>query len=165
MDQDPVDWTAQDWDDLIPRLTLLAALRLARAADSQGVAFALADALEIVERAVATTLSGREPWDSGGESLYQHLALQVANIVTARAGRGAAAEEPDDAWRTERRAVLDHLYDASEKMGELASLMLVEDVHDTAELAAALEVVPVEVGNLRQRMKGELHEYIEAHGQ
>lgn len=169
MNGDSVDWTAQDWDDLIPRLILLAVLRMSRAAmddGRQGVALAIADAEDIVDRAIAETISGQNEWDPG-DSLYEHLARAVSRGVLAKAGlvagTGDAGEQSED-WRSERRQVLDHLYDKSDKFGELASLMLLENVHETAELATALEVVPVEIGNMRRRMKLEVRDYIAAHG-
>ncbi len=170
MDSDSVDWTAQDWDDLVPRLTLLAVLRMARAAmdDGQhGVALAIADAEDIVSRAIAETMSGQHPWDQDGDTLYAHLARAVGSGVLAKAGLMTASHDGDDPggeWRSDRRQLLDHLYDKSDKFGEMASLMLLENVHQTAELATALEVVPVEIGNLRRRMKREVRDYIAAHG-
>ena len=170
MNSDSVDWTAEDWDDLIPRLILLAVLRMSRAAiddDRHGVALAIADAEDIVDRAIAETISGQHGWDPSRDTLYEHLARAVGSGVLAKAGMMAASADaggPGEDWRSERRQLLDHLYDQSDKYGELASLMLLENVHRTAELAEALEVVPVEIGNMRRRMKGEVRAYIEKHG-
>ena len=170
MDSDSVDWTAQDWDDLIPRLILLAVLHMSRAAiddDRHGVALAIADAEDIVDRAIAETMSGQHPWDTGSDTLYEHLARSVRSGVLAKAGlmvSAVDAGELSDDWRADRRQLLDHLYDKDDKFGELASLMMLENVHQTAELASALEVVPVEIGNMRRRMKGEVRAYIGKRG-
>lgn len=170
MDSDSVDWTSQDWDDLIPRLILLAVLRLSRAAvddGREGVALAIADAEDIVDRAVAETMSGQHPWDRTSDTLYEHLARAVGSGVIATAGLMTGSgdgDEPSGEWRSDRRQLLDHLYDKDEKHGELASLILLENVHQPAELATALEVVPVEIGNMRRRMKREVRDYIAAHG-
>ena len=86
--------------------------------------------------------------------------LAKTGLMAASADTGG----PGDDWRSDRRQLLDHLYDKDDKYGELASLMLLENVHQTAELAEALEVVPVEIGNMRRRMKGEVRAYIEKHG-
>ena len=170
MNSDSIDWEAQDWEDLIPRLTLLAVLRMARAAmddGRQGVALAIADAEDIVDRAIAETMSGQHPWDQTSDTLYEHLARAVGSGVLAKAGlmtASADGDDPDGDWRSQRRQLLDHLYDKDDKFGEMASLMLLENVHQTAELATALEVVPVEIGNMRRRMKREVLDYIAAHG-
>ena len=165
MSGDSIDWPAQDWDDLVPRLTLLAVLRLAGPAlgdDIPPPAPRGDDAQDIVREALSVTLSGRRPWVPDAGTLYEHLAEIVAEGAAAKAGLRAppipGAQE--EAWRADRRRLLDDLYDKDEKLGEMASLMLLETCLETAELAEALEVVPVEVSNLKRRMKREVQGFI-----
>lgn len=162
MNGNSINWTAQDWDEIVPRLMLVAVLRLARLAsegDRQGLPASFADAQDVVVQAVSQTISGLREWDQDDDTLYQHLARIVVGGISAKAGL-SPSEGPGEGWRDERRQLLDHLYDKDERLGEMASLMLLENCCDTTELATALEVVPVEVTNLRRRMKHEVRDYI-----
>lgn len=171
MSGDTIDWADQDWNDLVPRLLLLANLRVARSGlygpDSP-------NPQDFVDAAVARTLSGRRAWDPNASALYEHLAAIVGDEISAAARSGgsgltaaplSSADESQDPgqsddWRDRRRDLLDHLYDENAKLGEMASLMLVENCHDSAELASALETVPPEIAKLRRRMKQEVRAYI-----
>lgn len=166
MNGDSISWSDQDWDDIVPRLMLVAVLRLARLAsdgDHQGLPASLADAQDVVDQAVAQTMSGFREWQRDEDTLYEHLARIVVGGISAKAG-STVSEAPGEGWRDERRQLLDHLYDKDERLGEMASLMLLENCCDTAELATALEVVPVEITNLRRRMKREVRDYIAGRG-
>lgn len=186
MSGDSIDWAAQDWEDLIPRLLLLAVMRLSRPASHggrQGATAGSSDAQDVVDEAVAKTLSGRRAWDSDAGTLFEHLAGVVASDISDAArsadsgltaatpsrgpleqGGGSGDSEQAEAWRSERRRLLDHLYDKDEKLGEMASLILLEDCRDIGELASALEVVPLEIANMRRRMKREVRAYIAERG-
>ena len=174
MSGDSIDWTVQDWEDLIPRLLLLAVLRLTRPAfpglRSEPAADA-AEAQDYVDHAVAEAVSGRRPWDPDHATLYEHLAALVVESIPATAGPvqhrpdgGAAESEPDAAWREARRGLLDHVYDRDDKLGEMATLILLENCLATGELSDALEVGPLEVTHMRQRMKHEVRDYLARHG-
>ena len=175
MSGESIDWAAQDWEDVIPRLLLLAVQRLARPAvqgDGQGRSVPAMEAQELVEKAIARTQSGMEVWEPGDCTLFEHLAAIVIGDISGlggAAGYPLAAPPPagdgrSEAWRDDRRSLLDHLYDKDEKLGEMASLILLENCRETAELAGALEVVPLEITHMRRRMSKEVRVYIAEHG-
>lgn len=172
MSDDSIDWAAQDWEDLIPRLLLLAVVRLSRPAlqdGGQGAAVPVSEAQGYVDEAVSKTLAGDCDWDPNAHTLFEYLARvvirDIGEAVGSRGGGAAnGAQEVEEPWRLARRSLLDHLYDKDERLGEMASLMLLENCLDTTELADALEVVPVEVSNMRRRMKREVRDYIAGHG-
>ena len=186
MSDDSINWAAQDWEDLMPRLILLAVLRLSRLvllADYKGQTARESEAQDFVDAAISKTLSGRSAWDPDDRTLFEHLARIVVSDITDQAGpassplagavtgggerandgAGGSPDPQQESWRSERRSLLDHLYDKSEKLGEMASLMLLENCLETGELANALEVVPQEITNLRRRMKREVRDYIAGH--
>ena len=173
MSDDSINWAAQDWEDLIPRLLLLAVVRLSRPALQDGGERAPvreSEAQGYVDEAVSRTLAGDGDWDPNSHTLFEYLArIVVRDIGEAVGSQGGGsnangARDIDEPWRLARRSLLDHLYDKDERLGEMASLMLLEDCLDTTELANALEVVPNEISNMRRRMKREVRDYIAGHG-
>lgn len=172
MSDDSINLAEQDWNDLIPRLLLLAVVRLSRPAlqdGRQGAPVPASEAQGYVDDAVSKTLAGGGDWDPSAQTLFEYIAQIVIRDIGEAAGssgggaRSGAAEEVAEPWRAERRSLLDHLYDKDERLGEMASLMLLENCLDTTELADALEVVPVEISNMRRRMKREVRDYIAGH--
>lgn len=173
MSDDTINWAAQDWEDLIPRLLLLAVVRLSRPAlqsGGQGAPVRASEAQGYVDEAISKTLAGACDWDPNSHTLFEYLARVVVSDIGQAAGSPGGglsangAQEVDEPWRLERRSLLDHLYDKDEHLGEMASLMLLENCLETTELANALEVVPVELSNMRRRMKREVRDYIAGHG-
>lgn len=172
MSDDSINWAAQDWDDLIPRLLLLAVVRLSRSAmqdGRQGAAVPASEAQGYVDEAVSKTLAGDGDWDPNAQALFEYLAQVVIRDIGKAVGssgggtQSGGPEEVEGPWRLERRSLLDHVYDRDERLGEMASLMLLENCLDITELADALEVVPVEISNMRRRMKREVRDYIAGH--
>lgn len=170
----PVDWAAQDWDDLVPRLLLLAARRLARMTWRGARLGAVPAALQpedVVNDAIAKTIAGVRVWNRDC-TLFQHLAgaviSDISHAATAIENRlgvdggnethpEPAADGPDQAqialWRDEQRRLLAHLDGIDPRLAQLARLMLDQDLRETAPLAAALGVPAAEIGNLRKRLK------------
>jgi hypothetical protein len=176
-----VDWAAQDWEDLMPRLLLLAVARLARL---RGVMPGAGEAEDFVNDAISKTMAGVRVWNQATCTLFQHLAGVVVSDIshcltsterrlTVRAPRangstswppevadGAPDQEHLAVWISEQRRLLDHLHRLDPLMGRMAELMLVHDLCETSELSPALELGPVEVANLRKRLKRAVRTYL-----
>jgi len=183
-----VDWRAQNWEDLIPRLLLLAISRLRRMSwhgERQGAPPGAQEAGDFVNDAVSKTIAGIRIWNPAACSLFQHLAGVIVsdishaaqsaeNRVTLRDGGppmggasltatvadGAPSQESVIAWRSEQRRLLDYLEALDADLGRMAELMLVQDMQETAELSRAMAVAPAEVANRRKRLKRALQAYL-----
>ena len=183
-----VDWTAIDWDDLVPRLLLLSMSRLARMTwrGQRGSAPpGAAEAEDFVNDAIAKTMDGVRVWREEACSLYQHLAgiivSDISHAATAAENRltlsddgrdGApggwppdrADEAPDQEqtalWRSEQRQLLDHLHAIDDRLGRMAELILMEDIDQTRDLALRLDLTAMEVANLRKRLKRVTKRYL-----
>ena len=188
-DDHAVDWTAVDWDDLVPRLLLLAMSRLSRMTwrgQRGSVAPGAAEAEDFVNDAIAKTMDGVRVWSEEACSLFQHLAgivvSDISHAATAAENRLTLADDgrcgahpggwpPDRAdeapdqehialWRSEQRRLLDHLRGIDPVMGEMAGLILIEDIDQTAELCMRLDRSPSEIANLRKRLKRTTNAYL-----
>jgi hypothetical protein len=183
-----VDWRLQDWEDLIPRLLLLAISRLRRMSwhgERRGAPPGAAEAEDFVNDAVSKTIAGIRIWNPAACSLFQHLAgVIVSDIshaaqstenratlrdggapmggasVTAMIADAAPSQESVAAWRSEQRRLLDHLTALDADLGRLAELMLLRDMQETTELCAALGVSAAEVANRRKRLKRAVQGYL-----
>lgn len=176
-----VDWSAVDWDDLVPRLLLLAMSRLSRMTwrgQRGSIAPGAAAAEDFVNDAIAKTMDGIRVWSSDKCSLFQHLAgivvSDISHAATAAENRLTLADDgraeriggwpPDQAddvpdqeqialWRSEQRQLLDYLRGIDPTMGEMAELILTKDIDQTAELCLRLDRSPSEIANLRKRIR------------
>ncbi len=183
-----VDWTAVDWDDLVPRLLLLAISRLSRMTwrGRRGdVAPGAAEAEDFVNDAIAKTMDDVRVWRPEACTLFQHLAGIVVSDISHAAGAaenrltlagdgrtehvgGWPPDRADDApgqeqialWRSEQRRLLDHLHGIDPVMGEMARHILVEDIDQTADLCLRLDRSPSEIANLRKRIKRATQSYL-----
>ncbi len=183
-----VDWTGVDWDDLVPRLLLLAMSRLSRMTwrgKRGGVAPGAAEAEDFVNDAIAKTMDGVRIWRPDACTLFQHLAgivvSDISHAANAAENRLTLADDghsariggwpPDRAddvpgqeqialWRSEQRQLLDYLHGIDPVMGEMAGLMLVEDVDQTADLCLRLDRSPSEIANLRKRIRRATQSYL-----
>ena len=183
-----VDWTAVDWDDLVPRLLLLAMSRLSRMTwrgQRGSIAPGAAEAEDFVNDAIAKTMDGVRVWSSDKCSLFQHLAgivvSDISHAATAAENRLTLADDgrssriggwpPDQAddvpdqeqialWRSEQRTLLDYLRDIDPIMGEMAELILTKDIDQTAELCLRLDRAPSEIANLRKRIRRATQAYL-----
>ncbi len=183
----PIDWAAQDWDDLVPRLLLLAVSRLyrmtwrGRAGETPPGA---AQAEDFVNDAISKTIAGVRIWNADNCTLFQHLAGVVVsdinhaaesmeNRTTAAApsdppdGRwppDPADEAPDQAhaaeWRSEQRRLLAHLHELDPGLARMAELMLVHDLQETDGLSRELGVASSEIANRRKRLKRAVRAYL-----
>lgn len=184
-----IDWTAQDWDDLVPRLMLLAVSRLHRMS-WRGRAGAAppgaTEAQDLVQDAISKTLSGVRVWRPHNCTLFQHLAgvvvsdighlarsaenrSTVAPAVDPPSGRwppdtadSAPSQEQVMQWRTEQRQLLAHLEAVDSSLGQMAELMLVHDLQETSELSERLGVAASEIANMRKRLKRIVRAYLAA---
>lgn len=184
-----IDWQAQDWDDLVPRLLLLAMTRLQRMTwrgRRREAPPGAAEAEDFVNDAIAKTMAGLRMWNPQACTLFQHLAGVVVSDVSHAAASvenrslvaadppGEAGDAPwppdvrDDTpdqeritvWRAEQRRLLDHLAAVDGELAQMAELMLVRDLQETDELAPALGISAGEVANRRKRLKRAVRAYL-----
>ncbi|MGI9434091.1 MAG: hypothetical protein ACR2Q4_04555 [Geminicoccaceae bacterium] len=182
-------WTAVDWEDLVPRLLLLAMSRLARMTWRgrwNAVTPGTVEAEDFVNEAIAKTIAGVRFWSPETCTLFQHLAgvvvSDISHAATAAenrltlAGDGnserdggwppdrideAPGQEQTTVWRSEQRRLLDHLHAIDPVMGNMATLMLVEDIDESSQLARRLDRSVADIANLRKRMKRAVRAYLE----
>lgn len=182
------NWVEVDWDDIVPRLLLLAMSRLSRMTwrGHRGAAPpGAAEAQDFVNDSIAKTLAGVRVWQEDRCSLFQHLAGVVVSDISHAAeaaenklmladdGRGERAEgwPPDTAderpdqeqrtlWRSEQRRLLGHLDEVDPRLARMAELILIEDVDSSVDLARRLDCSTKEIANLRKRMKRALHVFL-----
>jgi DNA-directed RNA polymerase specialized sigma24 family protein len=187
MSAEDTDWAAQDWDDLVPRLLLLAVSRLYRMTwrGRRGEAPpGAAEAEDYVNDAISKTISGVRVWNSGNCTLFQHL----AGVIVSDVGHAATSTEnrttmapPDDppgdrwppdpaddspdqeqavAWKSEQRRLLQHLDGIDSELAVMAGLMLVHDMQESEALAEAMGVPAAEIANRRKRLKRAVAAYM-----
>jgi DNA-directed RNA polymerase specialized sigma24 family protein len=185
---DPELWADVDWQDLVPRLLLLALSRLSRMTwrgQRDAVPPGAAEAQDFVNDAIAKTLSGVRVWSKDKCTLFQHLAGVIVSDISHAAEASEnkltlaadsrkdrsddwppdkADEAPDQEqrmlWRSEQRRLLGHLDEVDPKLARMAELILLQDVDGSAELAEHLGCTTGEIANLRKRMKRALHVYM-----
>jgi DNA-directed RNA polymerase specialized sigma24 family protein len=170
-----IDWAAQNWHDLIPRLCLVAFARLRRL---RGKVPSAGEAQDLVNEAIVKTIGGVRTWDPQKCTLFQFLAGVIASEISHAASspearlfacehassNGATVWPPDvendrpnqeqlQEWRALRRRLIDDLNRVEPQMARLAELILLHDVTETTELCRLLELEASEVANLRKRMK------------
>lgn len=181
------DWLAQDWDDLMPRLHLLAIRRLTRTSWYGCRGSRLSDAAgDFVQDAITKTIEGVRVWDRATCTLLQHLAWVIVSDIShalnssksrhtvSDEGRpngsshwppDVADEAPDQErivlWRSELRRLLEYLSGHDSTLGRMAELMLVQDVWRTRDLSDQLGIQPAAVANLRKRLKRAVWSYLE----
>jgi hypothetical protein len=182
-----IDWQAQDWDDLVPRLLLLAVSRLRRMTwrgDRRGPPPGASEAEDFVNDAISKTIAGVRIWSPEACTLFQHLAGVIVSDIshaaesaenrsTLRAASGGesggvAIDIGDDApdqetvavWRSEQRRLLDHLERVDPALKEMAELMLAQDMQETVDLSRSLGIPPAEVANRRKRLKRAVRGYL-----
>ena len=181
------DWAAQDWDDLVPRLLLLAVSRLYRMTwrGRRGEAPpGAAEAEDYVNDAISKTIAGVRIWNSGNCTLFQHLAGVVVsdishaaesmeNRTTLAPPKDLAGDRwpPDPAdesqdperemeWRSERNRLVGWLEASDPDLAAMAELMLKRDLQDTDSLSRELGVAASEVANRRKRLKRAVRAYM-----
>ncbi len=183
-----MDWRAQNWEDLIPRLLLLAISRLRRMSwhgERRGAPPGAAEAEDFVNDAVSKTIAGVRIWNPTACSLFQHLAGVIVSDIshaaqsaenritlrdsttpaagtslTATVADGAPNPESVIAWRSEQRRLLEHLDSLDVDLRRMAELMLVGDMQETADLSRALAIPAAEVANRRKRLKRAVQAYL-----
>jgi len=182
-----INWTAQDWDDLVPRLMLLAVSRLYRMTwrgRSGEAPPGAAEAEDFVHDAISKTISGVRIWNPDHCTLFRHLAGVVVSDIghMARSAENRSTLAPpadppgghwppdtaDDAsdqaqameWRSEQRRLLTHLEAVDPRLARMAELMLVHDLQETSTLSERLEVAAGEIANMRKRLKRAVRAYM-----
>ena len=187
-----IDWTAQDWEDLIPRLLLLAVSRLSRMTwrgRYRGPTPGAAQPEDFVNDAIAKTMAGTREWNPDRCTLFQHLAGAIVSdishaaesadnrtTISAAAAPADSVWPPDTAdgdadpeqialWQSEQRRLIAHLDCLDPLLGRMATAMLVDDHRETADLCLALDLAPSDVANLRKRLKRAVRAYIAECGQ
>lgn len=175
------------WEDLVPRLLLLAMSRLSRMTfqGQRGAAPpGAADAEDFVNDAIAKTLAGVRVWREANCTLFQHLAgiivSDISHAATAAENRLTVADDgrhrpggwpPDRAddrpgqegevlWRSEQRRLLAYLQAIDPMLGRMAELILIKDIDGSSELAHHLDVTVDDVANLRKRMKRAIRAFL-----
>lgn len=187
MDAPRIDWQTQDWDDLVPRLLLLAVSRLQRMTwrgERRGPPPGAQEAGDFVNDAISKTIAGVRIWNPEACTLFQHLAGVVVSDISHAAGsmenRSTLRDDPEDgqggiaatvgddvpnqesvtAWRSEQRRLLHHLERVDPALRDMAELMLVQDMQETADLSRVLAVPPAEIANRRKRLKRAVRAYL-----
>jgi hypothetical protein len=183
-----IDWQAQDWDDLVPRLLLLAVSRLQRMTwrgQRRGPPPGAAEAEDFVNDAISKTIAGVRIWNPEACSLFQHLAGVIVSDIShaaesmenrstlrevagndpgtsliADVGDEAPDQETTAVWRSEQRRLLEHLDRVDPGLRAMAELMLAQDMQETADLSRALAVPAAEVANRRKRLKRAVRAYL-----
>jgi DNA-directed RNA polymerase specialized sigma24 family protein len=180
-----IDWRAQDWGDLVPRLLLLALSRLQRMRWRGGRRSSppgAAEAEDFVNDAISKTMAGVRAWDPGACTLFQHLAGIVVSDISHAAGSAdnrltASGLESGDGtpidvedrtpdqeaaalWRSEQRRLLAHLDGVDPALRQMAELMLVHDLNETEDLRLRLGIPAAEVANRRKRLKRAIRAYL-----
>jgi len=183
-----IDWQAQDWDDLVPRLLLLAVSRLQRMTwrgQRRGPPPGAAEAEDFVNDAISKTIAGVRIWNPEACTLFQHLAGVIVSDISHAAGSmenrstlreaggsdtsvSLVAEVGDDApdqeavavWRSEQRQLLEHLDRVDPALRAMAELMLVQDMQETGDLVRVLAVPAAEIANRRKRLKRAVRAYL-----
>src|SRR5262249_16646463 len=181
MASEVIDWQSQPWDDLVPRLLSLATSRLLRMTwrgQRRGHPPGAAEAADFVNDAIFKTIKGIRQWNPRASSLLEHLAGVVVSDISHAAvsaenrslldnpSKGDpdeqfGAEVKDDApsqeseahWRSEQRRLLAYLEGVDPALRQIAALMLLRDMTDSAELGRELNLDPAEVANPRKRLK------------
>jgi hypothetical protein len=181
----PIDWQAQDWEDLVPRLLLLALSRLQRMCWRGGRRSSppgAAEAEDFVNDAISKTMAGVRVWDPGACTLFQHLAGIIVSDISHAAESadnrltasglesgdgtpidvldGSPDQESAALWRSERRRLLAHLDGIDPALRQMAELMLVHDLNETEELRLRLGIPFAEVANRRKRLKRAIRAYL-----
>lgn len=183
-DQDPsIDWSAQDWEDFIPRLLRLAARRLSLLAwqnveiDDRSGSYQPED---FVNDAVEKTISGVRKWRPSRCTLFEHLAGVVASSISHAAeahGRhftlvventflrpeseiSTPSQELISLWRSEQRQIIKHLRDTDPFLGKMAELILTRDIQESSELSRELGISRDSVANLRKRLRRACDSYL-----
>lgn len=176
-----------DWEDLVPRLLLLAMSRLSRMTwrgQRGSVPPGAADAEDFVNDAIAKTLAGVRVWHEANCTLFQHLAgivvSDISHAATAAENRLTLADDgrqqpggwpPDRAddrpgqegqviWRSEQRRLLGHLAAIDPVLGRMAELILVQDIDGSSELAQRLDITVDDVANLKKRTKRAIRAFL-----
>lgn len=184
---DTSTWEGVDWEDLVPRLLLLAMSRLSRMTwrgHRMSVPPGAADGEDFVNDAIAKTMAGVRVWQAADCTLFQHLAgivvSDISHAATAAENRLTLADDgrhqpsgwpPDRAddrpgqegqalWRSEQRRLLGYLMAIDPMLGRMAELILVEDIDGSSELAGRLDVTVGDVANLRKRMKRAIRAFL-----
>jgi DNA-directed RNA polymerase specialized sigma24 family protein len=187
MTEPAIDWQAQDWEDLVPRLLLLAMSRLRRMTwrgDRRGPPPGASEAEDFVNDAISKTIAGLRVWNPAACTLFQHLAGVIVSDISHAAESSenrltlrATADDLDDGpafdigdevpdqetvalWRSEQRQLLEHLERIDMGLRRMAELMLVEDMQETVDLSRALGIPPTEVANRRKRLKRAVRGYL-----
>lgn len=182
-----IDWGKQDWDDLVPRLLLLAMSRLYRMTwrGRRGEAPPGAtEAEDYVNDAISKTLSGVRTWNPGNCTLFQHLAgvivsdvSHAATSVENRTTMAPSGDPPSDRWppdpaddspdqeqaaewKSEQRRLLRHLDGIDPELAVMAGLMLIHDMQESEGLAEAMDVPVSEIANRRKRLKRAVAAYM-----
>jgi hypothetical protein len=177
-----VDWTQVDWEDLMPRLLLLAVSRLSRLRwrGLRSGTSSIADAEDFVSEAINKTMEDVRVWNCNTCSLFEHLRGVILSDINHAAESwdnrrtcsyptaGDAMDRPDcmadpetvAAWRCDEAHLLGYLREHDPEIGRMAELFLVHDLRETEELSRKLGVPPAEVQNRRRRMKRAVHKYL-----
>jgi hypothetical protein len=173
-----INWASVDWDDIVPRLLLLALSRLSRMTwrgRRNTPPPGASEAEDFVNDAIAKTMAGVRVWSREHCTLFQHLAgvvvSDISHAAEAAENRLTLAHDglvddwpPDQAderpgqedqalWRSEQRRLLGYLDEVDPQLAQMAELMLLEDIDGSAELASRLDCSTSDIANLRKRMK------------
>jgi hypothetical protein len=176
------DWTTIDWDDLYPRLMLIAAGKLRRLTwrgerFGSGAIPGGKTAKDIVHDAIVKTMSGDRLWDRANP-LLEHLAgvisSEISNLVTAAENRRThraddklvlmipdQCEDPETIVlrKKQEQEFLIYLEKKKPILRLLAELILYDPVGGTPELMVKLSLSFREVESLKKALRRATEDY------
>jgi hypothetical protein len=174
-----IDWRQIDWQDLYPRLLLVAAGRLRRLSwrGTSGAPPGAPTANDLVQQAILKTVDGTRAWNRD-ISLYQHL----QGVIYSDTNHLAESEENQTTVPADDNIVNIQDYRASPEMlvlrkiqeenflifieikdptlRKLAQLILHGTARSTAELTVALNLSIREVERLKKCLRRATNEYV-----
>lgn len=177
-----VDWTQIDWNDLYPRLLLVAAGMLNRRA-WRGKYFGPAPGAptphDFVHQAIEETMSGERVWNRD-VSLFQHMVgvirSKISHLSTSQENKVTQREDdkivqiadyrinPEAAAirKAQEEAFLAFLEAKKPALRQLAYWMLHEPIRDTPELTVRLNMSVRDVDSLKRALRLATEEYVKA---
>jgi DNA-directed RNA polymerase specialized sigma24 family protein len=172
-----VDWTMIDWEDLHPRLLLVATKKLKRLFWRGGAIPGGKTADDFVQDAIAKTLEWRRPWN-GDCTLFKHLVGIISGdishwVMSAENRRTVRSDEkviqikdPRHSPETEaiQRAQVQHFFSFLEgKRPDLrlvAEFMLCDPDGSSHKLALKLGLSLTEVDSLKRALRRAIEQFL-----
>jgi hypothetical protein len=179
--QDSTVWTEIDWDDVYPRLLVVARGKLQRLTWRGRIGGAVPGApteQDLAQMAVLKTIDGRRRWKRE-VSLFQHLADVISSDINhlATSKENQTTLEVDDTVvqiedyrmtpeaevirKTQEESFLVFLEARNPSLRQLAELILHESLRSTSEFSVKLNLSISQVESLKTALRRATKEYLE----